>query len=59
MSAPNIAAASPPDLIYEFNSQQRAIAKEYDPDDGEERMKDRFVKGWAKVMENDRFDLHR
>ncbi|WP_104204083.1 catalase/peroxidase HPI [Billgrantia saliphila] len=47
------------DLIYGSNSQLRAIAEEYAADGGEERMIDRFVKGWVKVMENDRFDLHR
>jgi catalase (peroxidase I) len=35
------------------------LAEEYAADGGEERMIDRFVKGWVKVMENDRFDLHR
>lgn len=47
------------DLIYGSNSQLRAIAEEYAANGGEERMIDRFVKGWVKVMENDRFDLHR
>jgi catalase-peroxidase len=47
------------DLVYGSNSQLRAIAEEYAADGGEERMLQRFVKGWVKVMENDRFDLHR
>ncbi|NIC06563.1 catalase/peroxidase HPI [Billgrantia bachuensis] len=47
------------DLVYGSNSQLRAIAEEYAASGGEERMIDRFVKGWVKVMENDRFDLHR
>ena len=47
------------DLVYGSNSQLRAIAEEYAANGGEERMIDRFVKGWVKVMENDRFDLHR
>ncbi|QOR38567.1 catalase/peroxidase HPI [Billgrantia diversa] len=47
------------DLVYGSNSQLRAIAEEYAANGGEERMVDRFVKGWVKVMENDRFDLHR
>jgi catalase-peroxidase len=47
------------DLVYGSNSQLRAIAEEYAADGGEENMIDRFVKGWVKVMENDRFDLHR
>jgi catalase-peroxidase len=47
------------DLVYGSNSQLRAIAEEFAVDGGEENMIDRFVKGWVKVMENDRFDLHR
>jgi catalase-peroxidase len=47
------------DLVYGSNSQLRAIAEEFAANGGEEKMIDRFVKGWVKVMENDRFDLHR
>jgi catalase-peroxidase len=47
------------DLIFGSNSVLRAIAEEYAVDGGEERMIDRFVQGWVKVMNNDRFDLHR
>ncbi|GGI08661.1 catalase/peroxidase HPI [Egicoccus halophilus] len=47
------------DLIFGSNSVLRAIAEEYAADGGEERMLDRFVQGWVKVMNADRFDLHR
>ena len=47
------------DLIFGSNSQLRAIAEEYAANGGEERMIDAFVRGFVKVMENDRFDLHR
>ncbi len=47
------------DLVFGSNSQQRAIAEEYGASDGEQCMIDRFVEAFVKVMENDRFDLHR
>jgi catalase-peroxidase len=47
------------DLVYGSNSQLRAIAEEYAANGGEEHMLHHFVRGWVKVMENDRFDLHR
>jgi catalase-peroxidase len=47
------------DLVYGSNSQLRAIAEEFAADGGEERMIQKFVDGWVKVMEADRFDLHR
>jgi catalase-peroxidase len=46
------------DLVFGSNSQLRAIAEEYAADGGEKRMIERFVAGWVKVMESDRFDLH-
>ena len=46
------------DLVFGSNSQLRAIAEEYAAAGGEELMLDAFVRGWVKVMENDRFDLH-
>ncbi len=45
------------DLVFGANSQLRAIAEEYAANGGEELMLDSFVRGWTKVMENDRFDL--
>lgn len=47
------------DLIYGSNSQLRAIAEEFAANGGETKMLKHFVNGWVKVMENDRFDLHR
>jgi catalase-peroxidase len=46
------------DLIFGANSQLRAVAEEYASAGGDELMLDAFVRGWVKVMENDRFDLH-
>ncbi|MCB0963253.1 MAG: catalase-peroxidase, partial [Acidimicrobiales bacterium] len=46
------------DLVFGANSQLRALAEEYAAAGGEELMLDAFVRGWVKVMENDRFDLH-
>ena len=51
--------ASRVDLVYGSNSQLRAIAEEFAANGGERHMIDKFVSGWVKVMENDRFDLHR
>ncbi len=45
------------DLVFGANSQLRAIAEEYAAAGGDELMLDAFVRGWVKVMENDRFDL--
>jgi catalase-peroxidase len=47
------------DLVFGSNSQLRAVAEEYAANGGEERMLEAFVRGFVKVMENDRFDLHR
>ena len=47
------------DLVFGSNSQLRAIAEEYAANGGERHLVDAFVRGFAKVMENDRFDLHR
>ncbi|MBS3939924.1 MAG: catalase/peroxidase HPI [Actinobacteria bacterium] len=47
------------DLVYGSNSQLRAIAEEYGASGGEKLMLDKFVAGWVKVMNADRFDLHR
>jgi catalase-peroxidase len=51
--------ASRVDLVFGHNSQLRAIVEEYAAAGGEQRMIDRFVDAFVKVMENDRFDLHR
>ena len=47
------------DLVFGSNSQLRAIVEIYAQEDGAGRFIDDFVKAWVKVMELDRFDLHR
>ena len=47
------------DLVFGSNSQLRAIVEVYAQTDGAERFIHDFVKAWVKVMELDRFDLHR
>ncbi len=45
------------DLIFGSNSQLRALAEVYACDDAKEKFVHDFVAAWAKVMNNDRFDL--
>ncbi|MGE0685614.1 MAG: catalase/peroxidase HPI [Dehalococcoidia bacterium] len=45
------------DLIFGSNSQLRALAEVYAQDDSKEKFVNDFVAAWAKVMDNDRFDL--
>ncbi|QXQ08339.1 catalase/peroxidase HPI [Sphingosinicellaceae bacterium] len=47
------------DLVFGSNSELRALAEVYASSDGEDRFIDGFVAAWVKVMEADRFDLHR
>jgi len=47
------------DLIFGSNSQLRAVSEVYGSADAEAKMVTDFVAAWVKVMENDRFDLHR
>ena len=47
------------DLVFGSNSELRALAEVYASADGAERFVDGFVAAWVKVMEADRFDLHR
>jgi len=47
------------DLVFGSNSQLRAIVEVYAQADGADRFINDFVKAWVKVMELDRFDLHR
>ena len=49
--------ATPVDLIFGSNSELRAVAEVYAYDSSKQRFVDDFVKAWAKVMQNDRFDL--
>ena len=47
------------DLVFGSNSELRALAEVYASSDGEDRFVNGFVAAWVKVMEADRFDLHR
>ena len=47
------------DLVFGANSQLRALAEVYAQDDMGQTFVEDFVKAWVKVMEADRFDLHR
>jgi catalase-peroxidase len=47
------------DLVFGSNSQLRAIAEVYGADDAQEKFVRDFVAAWDKVMNLDRFDLHR
>ncbi|NNG37873.1 catalase/peroxidase HPI [Flexivirga sp. ID2601S] len=45
------------DLVFSANSELRAIAEVYASDDAAEKFVRDFVAAWAKVMDNDRFDV--
>ncbi len=47
------------DLVFGSNSQLRALAEVYAQDDSQKKFVKDFVAAWTKVMELDRFDLHR
>ncbi len=47
------------DLVFGSNSQLRAVSEVYASADAEAQMVSDFVAAWVRVMENDRFDLHR
>jgi len=47
------------DLVFGSNSVLRAVSEVYASDDAKDKFVADFVKAWVKVMENDRFDLHR
>ena len=49
--------ATPVDLIFGSSSELRAVAEVYAFDNSKERFVNDFVQAWAKVMQNDRFDL--
>lgn len=49
--------ATPVDLIFGSNTELRAIAEVYAAGDAKEKFINDFVAAWAKVMQNDRFDL--
>lgn len=50
-------SATPVDLIFGSNSELRSIAEVYAMADADQKFVDDFVAAWAKVMQNDRFDL--
>ncbi|RNI25095.1 catalase/peroxidase HPI [Flexivirga caeni] len=45
------------DLAFSSNSELRAVAEVYASDDASEKFVTDFVAAWAKVMDNDRFDV--
>jgi catalase-peroxidase len=45
------------DLVFGSNSELRALSEVYAQSDGEAKFVEDFVAAWAKVMDNDRFDL--
>jgi catalase-peroxidase len=47
------------DLVFGSHSQLRALAEVYASADADEKFVADFVAAWTKVMELDRFDLHR
>jgi catalase-peroxidase len=47
------------DLVFGSNAELRALAEIYASADGRETFVHDFVAAWTKVMELDRFDLHR
>jgi len=49
--------ATAADLVFGSNSILRSLAEVYASSDAAQRFVDDFVAAWAKVMENDRYDL--
>ncbi|WP_193084559.1 catalase/peroxidase HPI [Brevibacterium aurantiacum] len=47
------------DLLFGANSELRALAEVYASDDAKEKFVNDFVTAWSKLVEADRFDLHR
>ncbi len=47
------------DLVFGSHAQLRALSEVYASDDAQEKFVRDFVAAWVKVMELDRFDLHR
>jgi catalase-peroxidase len=47
------------DLVFGSNAELRAVAEVYGSAEGQERFYTDFVAAWTKVMNLDRFDLHR
>ncbi|GAL09739.1 catalase [Vibrio astriarenae] len=51
--------ASRVDLVFGSNSILRSYAEVYAQDDNKRKFVDDFISAWHKVMDADRFDLHR
>lgn len=47
------------DLVFGSNSELRALSEVYGSKDANEKFTRDFISSWVKVMENDRFDLHK
>ena len=47
------------DLVFGSHAQLRALSEVYASDDAQDKFVRDFVAAWVKVMELDRFDLHR
>ena len=47
------------DLIFGSHAQLRALAEVYGQSDSQQKLVKDFVAAWVKVMNADRFDLHR
>jgi catalase-peroxidase len=54
-----VGTATAADLVFGSNSVLRAIAEVYAQSDGKEKFAHDFAAAWTKVMELDRYDLHR
>ena len=52
-----VRTASRVDLVFGSNSQLRALAEVYAGNDAKDKFSRDFVAAWAKVMNNDRFDV--
>jgi catalase-peroxidase len=52
-------SATAADLVFGSHAQLRALAEVYASEDAQEKFVRDFVAAWVKVMELDRFDLHR
>jgi catalase-peroxidase len=51
--------ATAADLVFGSHAQLRALAEVYAASDGSDQFVADFVRAWDKVMNLDRFDLHR
>ena len=51
--------ATAADLVFGSHAQLRALSEVYASDDAQEKFVRDFVAAWVKVMDLDRFDLHR